>query len=108
MLNDLSFMINLTMISLSIPCIAQPIMSLILQFIYLDLLQTDLWLSPLLAEGDNEDDEDEALNSFFEDSGFQSMFMIKNLGSTFIFMCILFIIFVFQLILHALSIIIPW
>jgi hypothetical protein len=99
MLNDLSFIISLAMISLSIPGIAQPIMSIILQFIYLDLFQTDLWLTPMLDENnkneDGEIDDDEALNVYFEESGFQSKIMITNLGTTFIFIIINMSIIVF-------------
>jgi hypothetical protein len=38
MLNDLSFMMTLTLISLSVPGIAQVVMKMLLGFIYLDLL----------------------------------------------------------------------
>ncbi|TNV86205.1 hypothetical protein FGO68_gene1499 [Halteria grandinella] len=89
MLNDLSFMINMTMISISIPGVAQPIMSIVLQFIYLDILQTDKWLTPILSSDTN----DESLNTFFEESGFQSQLMLKNLGSTLIFTIILALLY---------------
>jgi hypothetical protein len=47
-----------------------------MNFIYLDILQTELWLFPLLfpskALGKDgvEDDTDEPLNIFFEENGF--------------------------------------
>lgn len=65
MLNDLSFMINLTMISISIPGVASSVMNIMLQFIYLDILQTDKWLIPLFQRERDVDGniiEDESLN----------------------------------------------
>jgi len=108
MLNDLSFIISLTMVSLSIPGVAKPVMSLILQFIYLDLFQADLWLSPILQENNDDEDDDSGLNEFFEESGFQSMFMIVNLGSTFVFILLITMILLLQLILQGLSTLFIW
>ncbi|TNV86252.1 hypothetical protein FGO68_gene12117 [Halteria grandinella] len=88
MLNDLSIMISLTMISISIPGIAQSFMNIMLQFVYLDILQTDLWLKPFFASEKDDDGnllEDEGLNEYFEQQGYQSMQSLKNLGSTLIF-----------------------
>ncbi|TNV86753.1 hypothetical protein FGO68_gene13700 [Halteria grandinella] len=88
LLNDLSFLVSLSMVSLSIPGIAQPIQSAILQFIYLDIFMTDKWL-PSIADRyltQEELDEDGAVNGYFEGSGFGSRYMQYNLGSTLIFM----------------------
>ena len=49
-LNDLSFFITIALISFSIPGIASSVMNVILGFIYLDLLQTGLWLDGYLFE----------------------------------------------------------
>ncbi|TNV85983.1 hypothetical protein FGO68_gene12606 [Halteria grandinella] len=78
MLNDISFMMSLPIIAISIPGIASPVMSLILQFIYLDLLQTDRWLVPKEEEG-------QGLNYYFEQQGFKSVNILFNLGSTLIY-----------------------
>ena len=48
LLNDMSF---LSMISISIPGIGKILQSALMNFIYLDLLQTELWLFPLLFKG---------------------------------------------------------
>ncbi|TNV85934.1 hypothetical protein FGO68_gene8988 [Halteria grandinella] len=78
MLNDISLMMNLPLIAIAIPGIASPVMSLILQFIYLDLLQTDKWLVP-------KEDEGQGLNYYFEQQGFKSVNILFNLGSTLIY-----------------------
>ena len=48
MLNDLSVIMDLSMISVNVPGLASMIQSIILSFIYLDILQTSMWLEPFL------------------------------------------------------------
>ncbi|TNV86287.1 hypothetical protein FGO68_gene17282 [Halteria grandinella] len=108
MLNDLSFMINMAMISISIPGVAQPIMNIVLQFIYLDILQTDKWLTPIFAKDRDEQGnllQDEPLSEYFEQSGFQSMLMLKNLGSTLIFSALLLFLYIAYLLSTGLGVI---
>ena len=67
----------------------------------MDLLYTDRWLNPLIFKDEalitnsDEDDqdakEDAALNPFFEENGFSTKVLIKNLGSTFVYL-VLFIL----------------
>jgi hypothetical protein len=77
------------MISINVPGIGKILQVSLLNFIYLDILQTDLWLFPILfptaTEVDN-DDDDKALNIYFEENGFTSLSLIKNLGSTFVYL----------------------
>jgi hypothetical protein len=47
-LNDMSFLTILSLISLNIPGVAKTIQIALLQVIYIDILQTDSWLSPLI------------------------------------------------------------
>ena len=60
----------------------------------MDLLQTDRWLSPMLfdenpeGEGEENEESDSALNQYFEENGFSTKVLIKNLGSTFVYMVI--------------------
>ncbi len=54
----------------------------------MDALMTDQWLSPFIF-GDQ--DEDEALSAAFDQAGYQSSCLIKNLGSTFLYMVLLMI-----------------
>jgi hypothetical protein len=43
LLNDMSFLTILTLISINVPGIAKTIQGTLLSFIYLDILMTDLW-----------------------------------------------------------------
>ncbi len=54
MLNDMSFLTILTMVSISVPGLAKILQAALLNFIYMDLLQTDKWLYPLLFPDDNQ------------------------------------------------------
>jgi|LauGreDrversion4_2_1035121.scaffolds.fasta_scaffold791552_2 hypothetical protein len=80
---------SLCLISLPVPGIASSIQSIMLQMVYIDILQTNDWLIPFL-ESLNVDIsrnplEDETINMYFENSGFNSMYMFINLGSTFVY-----------------------
>ena len=103
LLNDMSFLTICSMISINIPGIGKILQSALMNFIYLDLLQTELWLFPLLfkpkAEGeDNDMDEtDQPLNMYFDENGFESKALIKNLGSTFVYLVLYFILLVILL-----------
>ncbi|TNV87954.1 hypothetical protein FGO68_gene457 [Halteria grandinella] len=64
-----------------------------LSFIYLDILQTDKWLTPLIfpeiqAVADDEV-ESQAINSQFYQNGFQQMMLLQNLGSTFVYLILI-------------------
>jgi hypothetical protein len=51
---------------------------------------------PLLLDAINEeyyDPEDEGLNQYFENNGFDSDLFIKNIGSTIVYFFVFFIIF---------------
>ncbi|TNV87103.1 hypothetical protein FGO68_gene17388 [Halteria grandinella] len=88
MMNDLSFLTSLSMIAFSIPGIASPIQSLLLQIIYMDLLMTDKWLTPAIEKSltIEEIDNDNPINMFLDEQGFGSQLLVLNLGSTLIFM----------------------
>jgi hypothetical protein len=79
---------------------------------------TDEWLYPaLLKEEDKlfnvtkEDDEEEiimdrGINNYFDDNGISSMFLIKNLGSTLVYLVFIVVAYftlVLSFILSALS-----
>jgi len=90
-LNDMSFLTISSMISISFPGIGKILQSALMNFIYLDILQAELWLFPLLfpAKHQGEDDledMDQPLNLFFDENGFESKALIKNLGSTFVYL----------------------
>jgi hypothetical protein len=47
-MNDMTFLTILSLISLTVPGIAQTIQAVILKFLYLDVLMTEDWLYPLI------------------------------------------------------------
>ena len=127
LLNDMSFLTILTMISLSVPGIAKIIQSILMNFVYLDLMQTEKWLIPLIfppgsevAEGNKEYETEEGIkditkvrqdetpiNYFFEENGFSTRILIKNLGSTFIYLIILVILLILAPVLTFLDFLAP-
>lgn len=93
LLNDISFLMILSLVSLSVPGISQLIQGIMISFIYLDVLMTDKWLMHIIYREDKED-EDEALSQQFADNGFASMSLIRNLQSTFVYLIVLLFLFV--------------
>ncbi len=87
-----------SLISISIKGIGKRIQSVMLSFIMLDILQTDLWFNRHVSSPDLE-----ALSPTFEENGYDSMNIFDNLGSTFIFGMILFILYVVYLLLLAMK-----
>ncbi|TNV86328.1 hypothetical protein FGO68_gene1229 [Halteria grandinella] len=90
MMNDLSFLISLGLVSIPIPGIASPIQSLLSTIIYMDVLLTDEWLSALLENSikPSEMEDDSPVNLFLESQGFKSKLLLQNLGSTLVFLLI--------------------
>ncbi|TNV86678.1 hypothetical protein FGO68_gene17579 [Halteria grandinella] len=85
LLNDLSPLMLLSLIPIYAPGLAQPIQSIVLSLIQLDLLQTDKWLPQLLFT-QSELDTDSALNECFGMGGYQSRQSIVNAGSGVVYM----------------------
>ncbi|TNV86946.1 hypothetical protein FGO68_gene14027 [Halteria grandinella] len=95
LLNDLSFLTILSLVSMNVPGVVQIIQSTMLSFIYLDLLKTDKWVIPIIFGSDDDPEDDHGLNSYLEENGFGSMSLIKNLQSTFIYLVGIVIIIIF-------------
>jgi hypothetical protein len=66
----------------------------------MDVLMTDKWLTKYLVE---DDENDCAINYYFDISGFQSKKLVKNLGSTFVYLALLILSLVILAILKALA-----
>ncbi|TNV72742.1 hypothetical protein FGO68_gene14693 [Halteria grandinella] len=79
---------SLSLVAVPIPGIAQPIQSMFMTIIYLDFLMTDKWLTPMLEMTltQDEQEDNEAINTYFDGQGFSSKFLLFNIGSTLIFM----------------------
>ena len=101
-MDDLSFLMILSLISLNVSGISQIIQSSMLNFIYLDILHPGDWLIPWIFP---EDDgiNDYALNPQLGNNGFDSMILVKNLGSTFIYLQIIILLFPFSYLLRLLG-----
>lgn len=117
----MSFLTVLTMISLSVPGIAKIVQKILMDFVYLDILQTELWFIPWMfppgSEVDmqisqvNEEDEkmesvrrvEEPLNIYFNENGFATKILLKNLGSTTLYLAILLLSFALIPLLYCLG-----
>ncbi|TNV86833.1 hypothetical protein FGO68_gene14517 [Halteria grandinella] len=100
LLNDISFLMILSYLSVNVPGLVQTIQSVFLSFIYMDLLQTDVWLNSLIYP-DSNDEVDHGLNAYFELNGLQSTKLVKNLGSTFVFLVVFLFLHIFYIFLVA-------
>ena len=99
-MNDMSFLTILSLISISVPGIASQILSSLINFIYLDVLMSEKWFEKIfyrsISNGnkarilisESEMERDLPLNEFFDNNGFSTKSLIKNLGSTFIYLLI--------------------
>ena len=117
----MSFLTVLTMISLSVPGIAKIVQKILMDFVYLDILQTERWFIPWMfppgSEVDmqisqvNEEDEkmesvrrvEEPLNIYFNENGFATKILLKNLGSTTLYLAILLLSFALIPLLYCLG-----
>lgn len=66
MVDDFYFLTIKTMISLIVPGFVQLVTSVLINFIYVDILLTDLWLPQLFETKDDKGKEFVGLNQFFE------------------------------------------
>ncbi len=76
------------MVSVSIPGIGKIILGFLVNFVMLDILQTELWFTMFVSPPNSE-----GLNQIFEENGYDSKNIFDNLGSTFIFgmlLCLLY------------------
>ncbi|TNV70759.1 hypothetical protein FGO68_gene11115 [Halteria grandinella] len=76
-----------------------------MNLIYMDLLQTDLWIGNII---DLDSEDDEALCPQFKLAGYNSMKTVSNLGSTFVFLFILAAYIVILFLLRGINILLPF
>jgi hypothetical protein len=95
-----------------------------MNFIYLDILQTELWFIPWMFPAGSEVDKrisrrdeanenswqmgsvrrvEEPLNIYFNENGFATKILLKNLGSTTLYLAILLMSFVLIPILYCMG-----
>ena len=92
MVNDISILMLLSLISMPVPGIATTIMQYMLQFIQFDILVTSQWLQPWLVQSDDDHEAEvypNGLNDYFANNGIQDVSFIKNLQSTLVYLVVL-------------------
>ena len=111
LLNGLSIMMSHSLLSLPVPGVASMIQSVIMEMILLDIMQSDDWLTPFFQRFDVDRDgnslPDQGLNQYFENSGFSSMHMLINLGSTFVHISFFLGLLIMHLLFKGLTIPFP-
>ena len=88
---------------MSVPGLAQIFMQLFLNLIYVDLLMTDRWLLPFFYKKGEVDDDTQVMNEYFSENGFESMTLVKNLGSTFLYLLVYLSLIFAYLVLKVLA-----
>jgi hypothetical protein len=77
-----------SMISMPVPGIVQLINNVIMNFIYVDIFLSDKWMPELFYGIERVNDDNEPLNSFFDESGYSSTMLLKNINSSLVFIWI--------------------
>ena len=88
----------LCMVSLNIPGTAQQIQGAILNFVYLDMLQTSSWMNLYPA-----DDASQPLNDFFNSNGYPNTHYMTNLASTFVYIILVIALYLSYPMLHIIA-----
>ena len=101
-MDDLSFILISTMISMPVPGIVQMVQAVLLNFIYVDILLTDLWF-PKIFNAKDEDMNQEGLNQYIEDNGFDSKLLVANLGSGLVYLLVYVVVCLIQILSAWLS-----
>lgn len=81
MLNAISSIIILNLISINIPGVAQYVNKVIFSITQLDILPTDLIYDQMFTF---DEDNDEPLTPFFDQLGYSNISAVNNLGSAFL------------------------
>jgi hypothetical protein len=64
------------------------VQSVLLNFIYVDILITEMWLPQLIFSTNTRFLSQDGLNLCFEENGFSSKLLVSNLGSSFVYLLI--------------------
>ena len=102
-LEDMSFMSINSLISMPVPGIVQLINYVIMSFIYVDIFLSDQWMADLFYSLEEVNRDNEPLNSFFEESGYSSKELLKNINSSMVFIWIYLSLFGLLLIFKILG-----
>jgi hypothetical protein len=92
-----------SIISMPVPGMVQLVNNVIMSFIYVDIFLSDQWLPELIYGVERVDDDNEPLNSFFDESGYSSRMLWKNINSSLVLICMYCSIFCLLLIFRILG-----
>jgi hypothetical protein len=84
MINLLQLITIMALMSINVPGYAAVINKVLIQMASVDLLPSDMMISGLLHEDDNEV-ESTPFNEYFDTAGLSSTQTIENLGSSFVY-----------------------
>lgn len=88
----MSFLTINMLISMNVPGIVQIVQQIFMNFVFFDIFYVDQWVPPTLKKVSIDIDvPEDPMNDYFKDNGFEVKFLMKNIGSTLIFL-ILYII----------------
>lgn len=100
----MSFLTINMLISMNVPGIVQIVQQIFLNFVFFDVFYVDQWVPPTLKKVSLDMDvPEDPINDYFKDNGFEVKFLMKNIGSTLIFLIIYIIAWVIYLILALLG-----
>jgi hypothetical protein len=77
-----------SMISMPVPGMVQLINNVIMSFIYVDIFLSDKWMPQLFYGLERINEDNEPLNSFFDESGYSSTMLLKNINSSLVFILV--------------------
>jgi hypothetical protein len=92
-----------SMISMPVPGMVQLVNNIIMSFIYVDIFLSDQWMPELFYGLERDNDDNEPLNSFFDESGYSSTMLLKNINSSMVFIWIYCSLFGLLLIFRVLG-----
>ena len=100
----MSFLTINMLISMNVPGIVQIVQQIFMNFVYFDVFYVDQWVPPTLKKVSIDMNvPEDPINDYFKDNGFEVKFLMKNIGSTLIFLIIYIIAWVIYLILAFLG-----
>ena len=88
---------------MTVPGMVQLINNVIMSFIYVDIFLSDQWMPELFYGLERVNDDIEPLNSFFDESGYSSTVLLKNINSSLVFIWIYFSLYGLLLIFRILG-----
>jgi hypothetical protein len=86
-----------------VPGMVQLINNVVISFIYVDIFLSDKWMPDLIYGSESASEDNEPLNSYFDESGYSSKALLKNMNSSLVFIWIYCSMYVLLLILRILG-----